>query len=724
MRQALRPTAPGEGGVFHAGTAPSREKVAAAFPQLEILELIGRGGMGAVFRARQPKLNRLVALKVIPLAETPTGQAFAARFEREGVLLARLHHPNIVAIYDSGRAGEFLYLLMEHVDGVNLRQAMAANRFTPAEALAIVPKICEALQYAHDEGVLHRDIKPENILLNAKGRVKLADFGIAKVAADPEAAGGTAGEGVAEGSDVSPLLTQAGVALGTPRYMAPEQAADPQGVDHRADIYSLGVVFYELLTGELPGAAFALPSQKTAVDQRVDAIVRQALEKERELRQRSAQELKTQVETAAQPPATPAHMMNMAAARHQKWEYISRGHLFGLPLLHVASGTDPQTGRASVACGVVAVGDVARGVIAFGGRAYGVFAFGGIAVGVVALGGVAFGLVALGGLAVALLLAIGGVAVGALAAGGMAAGWQAIGGGAYGYLAAGGSATGAHVFRLLQEMPVSMQWLRSLLMHFSWMWVLWVPLILLGILTQWWAGQQAAAGKSAHHPALAQGPRSPWWGRLGVACWVFAVPFWILSFVWLHLMGSEKGGWNPVVGEAVLVIGTWAAALLFPALAVLLGLIARPGLREKSAGKGKFMIASCAGLIAALIVGCLLIASAFVPTRRAYEKALAGEAEEKQIMLAIQAMKIAKTRHETGTAPLDEVIEAEIKAAVAQARGDALAVAEAERLGAARLVEIAQQHFEAGQEPQKTLVEAKARLARWEAEAARLRLKQ
>ena len=278
-------------------TPPSLAEVASAFPQLEVMEMIGHGGMGAVFKVRQPKLNRSVALKLLPqsLAADP---AFAGRFEREAQLLARLSHPNITAVYDYGQAGGFFFLLMEFVDGVNLRQAMRASRFTPAQALGIVPKICEALQYAHDEGVLHRDIKPENILLDAKGRVKLADFGIAKVVGEsgtgvpPVAAANTAGTAVSLSE-----LTQAGATLGTPSYMAPEQRDTPGDVDHRADIYSLGVVFYELLTGELPVGKFAPPSALSAADPRVDAIVQQALQKEREHRQHSAGEMKTQVET-------------------------------------------------------------------------------------------------------------------------------------------------------------------------------------------------------------------------------------------------------------------------------------------------------------------------------------------------------------------------------------------------------------------------------------------
>ena len=281
---------------------PSVQEIAAAFPQLEIIELIGQGGMGFVFRARQPKLERDVALKILPqhLADDPK---FAERFAREGKLLAKLNHPNIVSIFDFGESGGFFYLLMEFVDGVNLRQAMRASKFTADQALSIVPKICEALQFAHEEGVLHRDIKPENILLDAKGRIKIADFGIAKMMEE--------GKGTSEHADNStaqvetpPLLTPAdsnltvdGTSLGTPQYMAPEQLDEPASVDHRADIYSLGVVFYELLTGELPGGDFKPPSSKTPVDAEVDEVVARALAKERERRQQSAAEFKTQVET-------------------------------------------------------------------------------------------------------------------------------------------------------------------------------------------------------------------------------------------------------------------------------------------------------------------------------------------------------------------------------------------------------------------------------------------
>ena len=179
--------------------------------------------MGFVFRARQPKLERMVALKILSksLASEP---AFAERFAREGRVLARLNHPNIVTIHDFGQEHGFFYLLMEYVDGVNLRQAMKVGRFTPSQALAIVPKICEALQFAHNEGILHRDIKPENILLDTKGRVKIADFGIAKLVQGRESTPGQTGAGPA----IPGNLTETGKALGTPDYMAPEQREHPR----------------------------------------------------------------------------------------------------------------------------------------------------------------------------------------------------------------------------------------------------------------------------------------------------------------------------------------------------------------------------------------------------------------------------------------------------------------------------------------------------------------
>src|SRR6266446_8717655 len=149
-------------------TPPKPEDLAARFPQLEILELIGRGGMGAVYKARQKQLDRLVALKILPPGIGDEA-AFAGRFTREARALAKLNHPNVVTLYEFGQTNGLFFFLMEFVDGVNLRQLLQAGRVAPREALAIVPQICDALQYAHDHGIVHRDIKPENILLDRKG---------------------------------------------------------------------------------------------------------------------------------------------------------------------------------------------------------------------------------------------------------------------------------------------------------------------------------------------------------------------------------------------------------------------------------------------------------------------------------------------------------------------------------------------------------------------------
>ena len=272
---------------------PPIEEIAKLFPQLEILELLGRGGMGAVYKARQLRLNRMVALKI--LASEKKGDAqFAERFEREARTLALLHHPNIVAIYDFGEAQGNFYLLMEYVDGLTLRQLLQSRKLSPEEALAIVPKICEALQYAHQQGIVHRDIKPENILLDKQGQIKIADFGIAKILGQAAQTG----------------LTQEQQVIGTPHYMAPEQVERPRTVDHRADIYSLGVVLYEMLTSELPIGKFAPPSRKVQVDVRLDEVVLHALEKEPDRRYQQASQVKTDVEiitsSGMKPSAGPA----------------------------------------------------------------------------------------------------------------------------------------------------------------------------------------------------------------------------------------------------------------------------------------------------------------------------------------------------------------------------------------------------------------------------------
>jgi predicted Ser/Thr protein kinase len=266
----------------HEFAPPSLADLTGLFPQLEILGLIGRGGMGAVYKARQKDLDRWVALKILA-NRAGADPDFAERFTREARALARLSHPNIVAVYDFGQVQDLHYFIMEYVDGTNLREVERLGGLSPGQALAIIPQICEALQFAHEEGVVHRDIKPENILLDRKGRVKIADFGLAKI--------------LGQRQDLR--LTQDGHVMGTPHYMAPEQVEHPKDVDHRADIYSLGVVFYEMLTGELPLGKFAPPSRKVQIDVRLDEVVLRSLEKEPDRRYQHASEVKTEVESIA-----------------------------------------------------------------------------------------------------------------------------------------------------------------------------------------------------------------------------------------------------------------------------------------------------------------------------------------------------------------------------------------------------------------------------------------
>ena len=319
------------------GAALSLEAIRKLFPQLEIIEPLGRGGMGVVYMARQLQLDRLVALKILPtdIARTP---GFAERFAREARALAKLSHPNIVAVHDSGQTDGHYYFIMEFVDGANLRQLIAAGKVTPETALAIVPQVCEALQFAHDEGILHRDIKPENILIDKKGRVKIADFGLAKLVDDQA---------------VDHSLTGTHQVMGTPRYMAPEQFESTKTVDHRADIYSLGVVFYEMLTGEIPMGRFAPPSKKVQVDDRIDEVVLRSLEREPAQRYQHVSEIKTDVENVTQhgvmaPPPSPHAIPGIGTSRGAKVQSLE-------PRLSKCAVAGAICGAAGISAAVIAI---------------------------------------------------------------------------------------------------------------------------------------------------------------------------------------------------------------------------------------------------------------------------------------------------------------------------------------------------------------------------------
>ncbi|MEK7415465.1 MAG: serine/threonine-protein kinase [Planctomycetota bacterium] len=274
-------------------TPPTVEELT-GIPNIEVQALIGVGGMGAVYRARQTHLDRPVALKILA-PERGADPAFAERFSREARAMARLDHPAIVRLYDFGQTGPWLWLVMELVDGATLREVLRTGKLSTTEAIKIVPQLCDALAHAHGAGVVHRDLKPENILIDSHGRAHIADFGLAKLRND------------------SSSLTATGTVMGTLHYMAPEQIEGSPTVDHRADIYALGVVIYEMLTGGLPLGRFAPPSQTAGVDARLDDVVHKSLERQPDQRWQSADEVrkamdsahaKTEIPTQGEPDST------------------------------------------------------------------------------------------------------------------------------------------------------------------------------------------------------------------------------------------------------------------------------------------------------------------------------------------------------------------------------------------------------------------------------------
>jgi serine/threonine protein kinase len=282
MAEAMAPTQPdAEAAAAQKTLAP--EELAPHFPQLEILECLGRGGMGVVYKARQKTLNRFVALKLLA-PERVRDAKFAERFTREAQALAALNHPNIVTIYDFGQAGGFYFLLMEFVDGLNLRQLLRARKFTPEEALAIVPPLCDALQFAHDRGIVHRDIKPENLLLDKAGRVKVADFGIAKMLGTANG-GGNSGE-TPPGERHAQRRGHA--RLQRARTESPIRSAWTAARTFIRSAWSST----KCSPANCPGK-FEPPSRKVQIDVRLDEVVLRALEKKPELRYQQASEVKT-----------------------------------------------------------------------------------------------------------------------------------------------------------------------------------------------------------------------------------------------------------------------------------------------------------------------------------------------------------------------------------------------------------------------------------------------
>src|SRR5438270_11325139 len=272
--------------------------MAAPAPELKTLgrynieRTIGKGAMGVVYEGLDPRLGRRVAIKTILKShlDEDTAKDYSMRFVREAQAVARLNHPNIVQVYDFGEEGNVAYLVMEFIKGKELKSFFDANeRFELKEVVRIMGELCEALEFAHNAGIIHRDIKPANVMLDAQAHTKLTDFGVARV----------------QDSDKTVERTQAGTLVGTPAYMSPEQITGVN-IDKRSDVFSAGIILYQFLTGEKPFTGSGawtiakkilheqppLPSSlNNAITPLFDAVVNKALAKSPDQRFASAREL-------------------------------------------------------------------------------------------------------------------------------------------------------------------------------------------------------------------------------------------------------------------------------------------------------------------------------------------------------------------------------------------------------------------------------------------------
>jgi serine/threonine protein kinase len=258
--------------------------------------------MGAVYKARQRSLKRWVAIKVLPLVAADDELKFAERFRNEAETMAQMNHPAIVNVYDFGETGDgLLYIAMEFVDGTDVQQMIhGSGKLSGEYALAITAHVCDALTYAHGRGVIHRDIKPANILIDQEGNVKVADFGLAKMS-DP---------------DLDYGLTRSNVSMGTPDYVAPEVLSYGMVADHRADLYAVGVMLYQMLTGEVPRGLFKLPSQKgLGADPRFDDIICKAMEPDRDERYQSAMDVRAALDVILTGPLAKFEEANLGPVR-------------------------------------------------------------------------------------------------------------------------------------------------------------------------------------------------------------------------------------------------------------------------------------------------------------------------------------------------------------------------------------------------------------------------
>ena len=253
---------------------PEPEEIAELLPNFEVLSFIAKGGMGAVYLAKQKSLDREVAIKILP-RNFGEDLEFRTSFESEAKSMAKLNHPNLIGIYDFGEIDGMLYIVMEMVHGSSLYHASYGKKIDPVEAGRIICEICHGLDNAHQQGILHRDIKPANILLNDQLSPKIGDFGLARLVGDHE-------------SDT---------AFGTPGYTAPEVVHNPSAVDESTDLYSVGVMLYELLTSKLPEKPYMPAANLAQCDPRFDDIIRKAMNPNPILRFRTAKSMAEAIDT-------------------------------------------------------------------------------------------------------------------------------------------------------------------------------------------------------------------------------------------------------------------------------------------------------------------------------------------------------------------------------------------------------------------------------------------
>lgn len=266
---------------------PTFEELQERFPHLEILSFVGHGGMGTYYRARQPKLDRFAAVKILPV-NPGTDAELIANFKKEAKAMARLNHPNIIGIYEFMETESTLYLVMEYVEGDIFERLINTRSFDLNEICAIITQVCSALHHAHENGVIHRDLRPGNTMLDQSGLVKVGDFGLARLM----------GEELFRRK-----MTETNLAMGTMDYVAPEQLEAGHPVDHRADIYSVGMMIYKLLTRILPRGSFVAPSKLVSnLDPRIDDLVIRCLQRDPANRYQHIAELWTEVDRLSEPP--------------------------------------------------------------------------------------------------------------------------------------------------------------------------------------------------------------------------------------------------------------------------------------------------------------------------------------------------------------------------------------------------------------------------------------